>query len=643
MTMMNPSRGRRGESPCTIFAPGRERGHYAPGVTHSPRCKLPLVFASIAAPGFGAACPADAQTAAPVSDAVAKAIVNPAARPRLVVVLSIDQFRADYLTRLADLYLPPEGGGEGGPIGGFRYLMERGAYYANARYEHYPLFTGPGHAVILTGGHPYKTGIVSNDWWDTHNREPVYCTDPAPGEKVTVVGAAPGSKARPMSAANLHSTTVGDELKMATAGRAKVITLAVKDRAAILLGGHAQDVSIWYDAAGGRWISSSAFCRSGELPAWVTAVNEQHIPDAMLGKEWTPTVPAEVLAARTFPPVYAGKDIPAGFGAAFPHKVGAGQDRASYRTFAYTPAANDFVFKTAAAAVHAEGLGAHDVPDLLAMNLSTNDYVGHAFGPYSAEALDLTVRTDRQLSAFLNDLDKSVPGGLKSVLFVLTADHGVSPIPESVSGEPFDLPAGQFKSADVTARIAAALTARFGGPTGETWFATSAKDPKVTGAFLDGFVYLNPAAVRAAIESGKARSRRDIEQAACDAVNGAGIRGVYGCFGKTQILEGALADNDLKGHLAKAVHPQISSDLIVLAEQLRIEDPRSEDHATTHGTPYAYDTHVPVLVCQPGVIRPGVYAEAVAPSDIAPTLSLLLGIEFPSACDGKPLLSALKP
>src|SRR5262249_18654543 len=153
-----------------------------------------------------------------------------------------------------------------GKLGGFRYLMERGAWFVDAHYDHYPLFTGPGHAVILTGAEPCKSGIVSNDWWDAKLRKPVYCVD---DDRFAAVGVPPGSTGKPMGPRNLLCTTVGDELKLATAGHAKVVTLAVKDRAAILLGGHAQDTSIWFDSANGRWISSTAYCRDGKLPAWV--------------------------------------------------------------------------------------------------------------------------------------------------------------------------------------------------------------------------------------------------------------------------------------------------------------------------------------------------------------------------------------
>ena len=202
-------------------------------------------------------------------------------RPALTVVISIDQFRADYLTRFADLFLPARQ--SSGSIGGFRYLIGSGSWFVNARYTHFPTFTCVGHAAMMTGAQPYVSGIVSNRWWDRAARTEVYCVD---DPRYQVVGAAPGSRTKPMGPQHLLSTTVGDELKLATNGAAKVVTLALKDRAAILMGGHAQDLSIWFDDGDGRWISSTAFARDGKLPAWVEALNAEAIPDRALGMSW---------------------------------------------------------------------------------------------------------------------------------------------------------------------------------------------------------------------------------------------------------------------------------------------------------------------------------------------------------------------
>lgn len=552
-------------------------------------------------------------------------------RPRLVVVVSIDQFRADYLRRFADLFLPADAGK--GKVGGFRHLMINGSDFLDARFEHFPLYTGPGHAVILSGSHPYQNGIVSNDWWSREEKKRVYCVDDS---RYQVVGALPTSKATPMGPLNMRTSTVGDELKLATAGRAKVITLSLKDRAAILLGGHAQDTSIWFDTEGGRWISSTAFCRNGRLPDWVDSLNREAIPDRSLGKAWTSSQSLETLSARTFAP-HSASGASSSPNLAFSHALGAEKTAANYAAFTVTPDANAYVLETAKRAVTAEKLGQRDgVSDLLAINLATNDYVGHAYGPYSPEALDTTIQSDRQLSDFLNFLNGTVPGGLKNIVVVLTADHGVAPVPEDTAY--FNIvpkPSARFDTKIIPQTIQAALSARFGN---DTWIDQSA-DGKATAGFVENFVYLHDKAIARALASGKAQSRAQIETAAADAVNAKNIKGIYTVYTRSQVITGALPNTSLSDHLEKGIHPAISGDLVVINEAMYLGGGGSS--GTSHGTAYAYDTHVPIVLSGFG-IAPGVWAERVSPADIAPTLCTLLGIEYPSGCDGTILKPALR-
>ncbi len=553
--------------------------------------------------------------------------VRSGARPRLVVMVSIDQFRADYLRRLADLFLPAQTGG--GNVGGFRYLMTHGSDFVDARYAHWPLYTGPGHAVLLSGAYPYKSGIVANDWWNKTTRTPVYCVD---DPNQTVVGALPTSRAKPMGPRNLRTTTVGDELKLATGGRAKVVTISLKDRAAILLGGHTQDVSVWFDTEGGRWISSSAFCPSGKLPDWVEAVNRDALPDKTLGTTWTPTLSPEQLASHSFAPIIADDGPQQAIGTRFPHRVPSEKNEAGYAAFTLTPDANAFVFETAKRAVTSEKLGLRNdnVSDLLALNLATNDYVGHAWGPYSPEAVDTAVQTDRQIADFLNFLRRTVPGGLNNVVFVISADHGASPVPEDLTAR--HIPGGRVQGKAVSSAIDAALTARYGA---DTYFSQSA-DNKASGAFVEGYVYLNDAVLTRLVQTGKAASRAEIETVAADAARS--VPGVYNVYTRTQLLTGALPPNELARHLANAYYPNVSGDLLVINEENYVTGGKS---GTSHGTPFVYDAHVPLLICGWG-IAPGVWTEQVSPADIAPTLCNLLGIELPSGCDGVLLKPALK-
>jgi predicted AlkP superfamily pyrophosphatase or phosphodiesterase len=550
-------------------------------------------------------------------------------RPHLTVVISIDQFRADYLRRLTDLYLPAQQ--SNGKVGGFRYLMTQGSYFVDARYNHSPTFTGPGHAVILTGGSPYKTGIIGNDWFDKTTHTPVYCVDDA---RQKVVGAAAGSVAKPMGPLNLRSTTLGDELKLATGGAAKVVTISLKDRAAILLGGHTQDVSLWYDDAGGRWISSTAYCKDAKLPAWAEALNAETIPDQALGTTWTPSVSPEALA-RTIAPNLPPKNEPYGMGRVFPHLVGKEKIKQNYRAFTLTPAANAYVFTTAKRAVTAERLGQHgETPDLLALNLATNDYVGHAFGPYSPEALDLSVQTDHQIADFLNFLQTTVPGGLKEVVFVVTADHGVVPNVENLQER--DITAGRILNSGVADAIQKSLDGAFGK---REWIEKGA-DGKPIGGYIEPYVYLNEAAIEAALVSGKATSHAQVEETAARAI--AMLPGIYACYTRSQIMEGRLPANEITRRVVNGFYPKVSGDIVVVSEAMYFTDPGTPGpYITTHGSPYVYDTHVPILIAGPG-IRAGIWADPVSPADIAPTLCALLGIEMPSACDGTILKAALR-
>jgi hypothetical protein len=432
-----------------------------------------------------------------------------------------------------------------------------------------------------------------------------------------------------MGPKHLLSTTVGDELKLATNDAAKVVTLALKDRAAILLGGHAQDLSIWFDDRDGRWISSTAFARDGKLPAWVEAINAQAIPDRALGTSWTPSVPAAVLA-RTIAPALSAQQA-RGFGVGFPHTVGSEKTAPNYLLFTWTPAANAFVFETARQAIAAEKLGQRGSSDLLAMNLSTNDYVGHVFGPYSPEVLDLTVQTDRELAGFLAFLDCTVPGGLAEVLVVLTSDHGVAPIPEDLQAR--DIPAGRLAANDLLATVNQALTATFGaGP----WTGNGA-DGKPVGSFLDPNLYLSEAAIADALKSGRAGSREQIEAVAARALSA--LPGVYVAYTRSQLEQGRVPATDVAQRVASGFHPKLSGDVIVVAEPGFYTGIGGV--STSHGSPWAYDGNVPILVAGPG-IRNGVWSDPVTPADIAPTLSLLLGIAAPSGSNGQILRPALR-
>jgi predicted AlkP superfamily pyrophosphatase or phosphodiesterase len=548
-----------------------------------------------------------------------------AARPTLLVVISIDQFRADYLARYGDLLRPAV---DKSGVGGFRYLMDHGAYFVDAQQSHYPLLTGPGHAAILTGAYPRRHGIVSNLWWERSKPDDTtYCVSDS---TVTVVGAVEGSTTKPMGPAHLRTTTVGDELKLATAGHARVVSIAFKDRAAILMGGHAADAAIWLDESQTKavhWVSSTAYLH--ELPSWAKPPAPVTLPF-----EWSyPAALSKAIAARTFYSAALGSDdkgpsdLGAKYGPGHPHQA------SSVDAFTVTPAATRLVLDTAKSAVVAEHLGVRPLnTDLLALSLSSFDYAGHAWGPYSPELLDHVVQTDAALSDFFRFLNTRLPGGLASVLIVLTADHGVSPVPEDAVA--FHIPGGRVDAAKLRSTVEDALRSHFGKPAHD-WFAAKGRGYMPS----EGWIYFNDEEVQRAIADGKASSRRQIQREVVEAIERAQLPGIYQAFSREDLLEGT--SNGVAARVARGAHPVLAGDVAIVQESMFQFGSNGAGHVTSHGSPYIYDAHVPLLLAGPG-IRPGVYSDAVEIVDLAPTLSAILGIEAPSGSEGHLLRSALQ-
>ncbi|MFL6231937.1 MAG: alkaline phosphatase family protein [Thermoanaerobaculia bacterium] len=531
-------------------------------------------------------------------------------KPRLVVLISIDQFRADYLGRFSDLFLPPR---DSKGVGGFRWLMERGAYHTDAHHDHYPLFTGPGHSIHFTGAPPYKTGIVGNEWFDREMNAVRYCVqDP----KSPLVGADDPEGKRGISPVTLRTSTVGDELKMATGGQAKVWGLALKDRAGVLMAGHLADGVLWFDAKTAAWISSRFYFKSGQLPPWVATWNAAKKVDGYIGKTWNLSVPQKALA-RSWTPHNDFANPPSGWGKDFPHPV------KDYATFTYTPYANEYVLTTAEELIRREKLGQDAIPDILAINLSTNDYIGHAFGPDSPEVLDVTAQTDRQLSRFFRFLGKAVPGGLQNVTIVLTADHGVAPMVEEVKKGGFAT-ASAYQEKTLADAVKAALDKALGPG---DWLK----------ALSEFNLYLDLDALRQkGIEPAKA------EEIAAEALRGQ--LGIYAAYTRSQIVGGRVPDTDIGHRVVLGFHPKVSGDVVIVLDPYTVPNYSGGvvSKGTTHGTTYAYDTTVPILLAGSG-IKPGRYTQRVSTLDIAPTLSDLLGVLQPSGCEGHVLSPALKP
>jgi predicted AlkP superfamily pyrophosphatase or phosphodiesterase len=331
-----------------------------------------------------------AQTKRPVTPVkrAAPAASAPAAtaKPKLVVLIVADQFRADYLTRFASEY-----------NAGLKRMLDTGAVFTNAHQDHFPTVTAVGHSVTMSGAIPAVSGIISNEWYDRVSASLVTSVSDS-SEKLLGAEGSDGASPR-----RLLVSTVGDELKMSGKAPAKVVGISMKDRAAILPSGHMADGAYWFDHNSGRFVSSTYYFKS--LPGWVEAFNAKKVADSYAGKVWSLTgtgKPLSLLASDPGRTLYDGI-----YNSAF---------------------GNDLLETFAEAAIDGEKLGQNGGTDILTMSFSSNDAVGHAKGPDSPEAHDICLRTDKAIGAFLEAVDKKV--GLANTLVIFTADHGVSPVPE---------------------------------------------------------------------------------------------------------------------------------------------------------------------------------------------------------------------
>ena len=531
--------------------------------------------------------------------ALASPKLLPPSAPKLVLLVSIDQGRADYVDRFSDQYLPPK---QGKTLGGFRWLDATGVRFTDAHHHHLPTATGPGHSVLMTGSVPALNGIVGNDWWDRAKGKPRYVTD---DDTVQTVG---GGTSGPMSARPLKVTTVGDELKMATNGRSRVVGLSFKDRAAILMAGHAADEVVWADYTTGGLVSSTYY--GNALPAWAEDVNRSRAIDAYLGKAWAPSLPVSAYAnARNAPHEKGSKT--------FSHPYGTERGRPYYTNVITSGAGQDFIVATAEKAIDADKLGGHDVPDILVLNLASNDYVGHAWGPNSPEVEEISVDTDRLLSRLFNHLDRVVPGGIDNVAIVVTADHGVAPIPAEAA-DVYRVNSSRLDGRDVVRAVNAALAAKYGEA---KW---------VLGNLYEQNLYLDRSLIAA-----KNLSAEVVEQTAADAA--ATVPGIYAAYTRTNILQGRLPNVPWSDWVSNGFNPQYGGDVMVLEGPNQVYTGAT---GTSHGAAWAYDTHIPILTHWGGQ-HPGRVARRVYSHDIASTLCSLLGIEYPSGNVGKPLAEAL--
>jgi hypothetical protein len=561
------------------------------------------------------------------------------AHPRLVIILVVDQFRADYLDRYRADFKGR----------GFRLFLDSGAYFEDCYYDYANTKTAPGHATLGTGAYTDGHGISSNEWWDLSRNKtrPVTSVE---DDRYRIVGQIHPDKSPGASPLNLRASTVGDELRLATLGQARVFGISLKDRAAILPAGYAANGAYWIDHASGAFITSSYYMDT--LPDWVTAFNT--------GDRATQAAQeADVPGTKNF-----------------------------YEAVGSTPAANAYELDFARALITGEQLGTHPATDLLTLSLSANDIVGHATGPDSPESRQMVDNLDRQLDSFFSWLDKNVPGGLANMYIALSADHGVAPVPATALA--LGMPAATIDMHKFTADVNEAMNAKF-SPGEKVAYLLPEQDLPYLALNRPSFEVAGineqeaeqavqqaiPAAVAdltptplvppppapapepvevappappppSAHSASSARQRSKRPALAVKVVppppppppvfRQPAIPVVVETYTRLDLASGQLPPTQWGRLLAHSYSPNGGWYVMVIPAAYQMQALKA---GTTHFSPWSYDRHVP-LGFFGAPFTPGIYHGRVQPVDLAATLASLLGVNQPSASVGNVLTQALR-
>jgi predicted AlkP superfamily pyrophosphatase or phosphodiesterase len=513
-----------------------------------------------------------------------KAIDENLKRPKLVVGIVVDQMRWDYLYRYTARYSD----------NGFKRLINEGFTCENTFIPYTPTSTAPGHACIYTGSVPAIHGIIGNEWYSRVLKRNVYCTEDSNANSV-----GSNSDAGKMSPQNLWTTTVTDELRLATNFQAKVIGIALKDRGAILPAGHTANAAYWFDNANGAFITSSFYMK--DLPAWAKQFNDRKLPDQYLQQNWNTLYPLNTYSESTVDDRSFESNFASG-GTTFPHMT-ATITKDKYNVLRSTPFGNTLTMEMAKAAVEGEKLGQSRNTDFLAVSFSSTDYIGHAFGPNSIEAEDTYLRLDKDLASLLNYLDEKIGKGQYTVF--LSADHGAAHVP--AFSEENKIPGGVVSEADIKAAVNNTIEKRFNIKNGVEDISNyqiylnrnirEADEPKVRKAVIEGLI---------------------------------SIPSVAGAFDLQQFNSTPIPA-DIKNMLTNGFNQKLSGDIQYILKPQYFE---GSAKGTTHGLWNPYDSHIPLLWYGWG-IKKGKMNQETYMTDISATLSALLHIQMPNGCIGK--------
>ena len=549
---------------------------------------------------------------------LAAAPLAAAEKPKLVVLVVFDQLRGDYIAKWQPLFGPD----------GFTRMETDGAWFVNCHYPYAVTVTGAGHSSMLTGATPAVHGVIANTWYERKSGATVNCSEstryarvpPAPPEVLkpadpTQKDEEPAKVEKAMGTPErLLAPTLAESLKMATDGKGRVIGLSFKDRSAIMPVGPKADAAYWLDSADGMIVTSSFF-RDAVHP-WVNEFNKKRGADKWFEKDWTRYRPDLDYAKFSGLDKVTGEGTGVKQGGVFPHPTDGGAKKIGktyYEALYNSPYGNDFLLELVKAAVVAEKLGQDDAPDLLSVSFSSNDSIGHTWGPDSQEVLDTTLRSDRVLADLLKFLDDTVGKG--KYVVCLTADHGVCPLPEVSAMHGLDAKRLQTKKLMAAAELFLRLT-----------YAPEAVAETKT-KFIENttfpWVYLNEKLLAA-----KGLNTADVAKTLAGFL--AKQEGIARTFTRED-LEGTFTAEDRIGQrMQKSYYPSRSGDVaMVMKPYWQAGDNLT---GTSHGSPYPYDTHVPLLVFG-GTVKPGIRKEEVTPQAIAAIFAKALGNAPPAKAE----------
>lgn len=522
--------------------------------------------------------------------------------PKLVVFMAVDGFPQEQLVKYYDQY------GEKG----FRLLLDKGAWYGNNHYSHATTYTGVGHATLLSCAHPYKHGVIGNDWIDKKTKQRVYSTQ---DERFTYLDEETPKHAG-TSPFNIKVTAVGDELIYAN-GKSKVFSVAGKDRSAIGLAGQ-NGIAFMHSTSTGRFITSNYYM--SDYPEWWKGFYADKPQDKYFGKQWTLLLPEEAYA-RSVPDDRPWSTNYKGLGTKFPHPISGGADKPNksyYDAMLWSPYGDQLMLDFVKALVKGEQLGKNPagVPDLLALSWTSHDYANHLFGPESRQSQDQTVRLDAVLAELFAFIDAEV--GLDNVIITLSADHGFMNIPEYSASRHLD--AGRIDPEKLIADTNSAIVAKFG----EGKYVTTWWNPNL---YLDYDLIDSKQLNRAEVENVAQRFLRNYP-------------GVEAVFTRTQLEEGRMPNTKLAKQVILAWHQQISGDIVIMNKPNWYLFAKPTAYASTHGSPWSYDTNVPLAMYGPKWIKAGKYGDSET-VDLARTLAFILNVRPPNGCEGQVLSEAL--